>query len=387
MVYKFLEMISKIIVRFEDEVRNNPARSKNDPLYIDFIIESVLEHPDWNPSDYVRLHKEKKGEPIKLNVRDFLMRYSIVKRDGKQEVIYLTTKASTLLDNIMSEDVDTANQSFADLIHIQGYYKRRWPVVARALMTQLANNLFEQKDTETKELAKRMQSLQSKMLVPMSKRFIKMLIEQIGMARGLGRAKSVTDKISSILEDVNDATQQEWGDAQDLESLRAENADLRAALQNLRYELEDLQSQLQNTQDANKDEGIVTFLTELNSAINGSLLDNLAISHKVIQNLIKGNWQPDPPDIEGIVYSVKAIVQFLYRLGLEPLKEVGAIEKVNLQDLTYVNYLGSEFDYPDQEKWVKYQSPGWRYRGEIISWAKAIECDSKTSISNEEANQ
>lgn len=206
------------------------------------------------------------------------------------------------------------------------------------------------------------------------------------MARGLGKAKSVTDKISSLLEDVNDATQQEWGDSKDLEALHADNADLRAALHNLRYELEDLQSQLQNTQDANKAEGIVTFLTELNSATNGSLLDNMAISHKVITSLIKNNWQPELPEIEGIVYSVKSIMQFFYRLGLEPLKEIGAIEKVTLQDLTYMNYLGSEFDHPDQIKWVKYQSPGWRYKGEIISWAKAIECDPRTLMSDMEAS-
>ncbi|MFA7406517.1 MAG: hypothetical protein WCY93_01595 [Anaerolineaceae bacterium] len=387
MTYNSFQTISQILVRFENEVRDNPAPNKNDPLYIDFIVESFFEHPDWYPSDYVRFHEDKNGEPIRLSVRDFLRRNSIDRSDGKREVIQLTTKASTLLDNILSEDDAIASQAFAELIHMQGYYRRRWPFVARALMTQLANKLYEQKDAQAKELAIRMQSLQSQMLVPMSKRFINTLIEQTSMARGLGTAKSVTDKISSLLEDVNDAAKQEWGEAKDLESLQADNADLRAALHNLRYELEDLQTQLQNTQDANKADGIVTFLTELNSATSGNLLDNMAISQKVITSLIKNNWQPELPEIEGIVYSVKAIVTFLYRLGLEPLKVVGAMEKVTLQDLTFVNYLGSEFDYPDQVKWVKFQSPGWRYKGEIISWAKAIECDPETFMSDMEVNQ
>lgn len=172
MTYNSIQTISQIMARFENEVKGNPARFRNDPFYIDFLIDSVLEHPDWIPSDYVRFHEEKKGEPIRLNVRDFLVRYSITKRDGKQEIIQLTSKASLLLDNILFEDDATANQSFADLIHMQGYYRRRWPLVARALMTHLTNKLSEYKDAQSNELAKRLQSLQSQMLVPMSKRFI-----------------------------------------------------------------------------------------------------------------------------------------------------------------------------------------------------------------------
>lgn len=71
MTYNSIQTISQIMARFENEVKGNPARFRNDPFYIDFLIDSVLEHPDWIPSDYVRFHEEKKGEPIRLNVRDF----------------------------------------------------------------------------------------------------------------------------------------------------------------------------------------------------------------------------------------------------------------------------------------------------------------------------
>ena len=77
--------------------------------------------------------------------------------------------------------------------------------------------------------------------------------------------------------------------------------------------------------------------------------------------------------MEGVVYSLKMLVDYLERIGLNQMRTVGNREKIAMDDLAYLSYVGSEFASPDDMKWVEFRTSGWKYRDRIIARPQAVE--------------
>ncbi len=157
------------------------------------------------------------------------------------------------------------------------------------------------------------------------------------------------------------------------DALAEDNADLRAALFGLKSELEMLQEQIRSLQSTSMEAAAARFLTELNSSASGNLLDNLIYSSRAIRDLEATGWIPEPIEVEGIVATVTMLSDHLGRLGVQPIFEVGSLTEIVMEDLAEVQYIGSEFASPTEHKLVRFRSPGWRYQGQQIARAQAVE--------------
>jgi hypothetical protein len=160
--------------------------------------------------------------------------------------------------------------------------------------------------------------------------------------------------------------------------LASENADLRAALFGLKQELTDLYMQLEETRDANRVDALVQLLASMNAPSNRRLLDNVARSNLVIKELLQTGWQPDQPEVEGVVYSLKLLMDYLLSIGVKPIHAIGSQRMIRMSDLREVGYVGSEFRNNDEVKLVEYRSPGWEYQGRTITSPEAFEIGATT---------
>jgi hypothetical protein len=229
-----------------------------------------------------------------------------------------------------------------------------------------------------RDLGLRLRELLRIMLVSQTTPIFRRLLHALASARGQRNETSINDRISGMIHDttlisaqtISVATADEVVDS---ETLADENADLRAALFGLRNELVSLQEQIHTIQTTSADAATARFLADLNTSAAGHLLDNIVFSSRAIRTLENTGWIPEPIEVEGIVATITMLSDHLVRLGVEPIFDVGAQTEITMEDLTEIQYVGSEFAGPADVKLVRIKSPGWRYRDQRIARAQAVE--------------
>jgi molecular chaperone GrpE (heat shock protein) len=195
----------------------------------------------------------------------------------------------------------------------------------------------------------------------------------ISEERRFAERETLTEKLRGLIEEVSGLREEGEEEPSDLEAVQEENADLKAALFGLTQELVELQTRIQEMQETTRTEAVVTFLSEMNSPASGYLLDNVVQSNRATTQLLEEGWLPEPPEVEGVVYSLKMLMDYLARIGVTPMQPIGARAKVSLEDLAYLNYSGSEFRNEKELKWIEFRSSGWIYQGAVISRPRAVE--------------
>ena len=371
---QILDVLKAEIAQTERFADTRPLRFPTDPQQIDAVIDMALRNPDWGTREILLQYHQDTGSRLGIRVNSLLEKSHIAKRDGREEcAAEITQHHANLRLLIESQDAIQLQRAFSEIRQSWRRTDRSGPVIARVVLRYLARDLAQSRTRETVDIGKALQRTLQKTLLPPSRQLYRRVVRSLADAQGLGSSVSV-DAIEDLIQEVDEIGSEETDtDAQDLESLMEVNADLRAALFGLRHELVALQERLRSAQEASQTNAIVALLRDMNSPTNNHLLDNIALSTRAVDDLIRSGWIPEPASVEGVVYSLKLLSDYLEVFGVTPVQTVGGQSRISMEDLSYVNYSGSEFRDEGQEKMVVFRTPGWRYKDQIITRPQAIE--------------
>lgn len=369
----YYSIIETAVRRTESFAADNPLRYSNDPLQMDLVIEAALAHPDWPPNEIRQWYDSRATTPIKFNVYRFLKTHYILRRDGRANCSEEIDRQFGNLQTLLSGQNELAREAWLDLRDRPSQRRRSWPVVARMVLRDLSQLLLKSDDGLDQALGKRLENVLAKVLMRPSAQLLARVIRDVSEERHFAERESFAEKLTGLIEEVADLRKGGDDSAPDLETLQDENADLRAALFGLTQELLELQARIDEMKEITKTEAIVTFLSEMNSPTNGYLLDNLVQSNSATTSLLQNGWVPEPPEVEGTVYSLKMLMDYFKNSGVSPIQVLGNRAKVSMEDLSYLHYSGSEFSDEKELKWVEFRSSGWVYRGNVISRPRAVE--------------
>lgn len=375
MTIPYFSLIQSAVLRVEHFADENPLRHSNDPMQINMIIRRALLHPDWTTNQLRDWHDSQSEAPVKFKLHGFLRRHFILKRDGREDCSKEIERQIRNFQLLLHGNIEEARSALLDLRERQGRLRRSWPVVTRMVLFSFGEYLVNTGDEEDRALGNRIRDIMDRVLVKQSNKLFSRTIRGISEERNLIQRESVSDKLTGLIEEVDELHQRSEDESVDLEALRDENADLKSALFGLKQELSDLSIRIQEMKEVTETEAVVAFLSEMNSSTSGFLLDNLVQSNRAVVDLLERGWLPDPPEVEGVVYSLKMLIEHLHRIGVSPMRIIGERAKIAMDDLSYISYAGSEFKDGGEYKWVEYRSPGWMYGSDFISRPQAVEID------------
>lgn len=356
--------------------RGNPIRFPGDPVQIDRVVDLALRNPGWSVPQIIEQYERQWGRRPRIRVYSELRRYRLARADGREACGREIMRQARNLDILLAAtDPARAADAYRTL---QAWLRDRThndaPMVARVLMMRLAARLAESPLSAEREIGRTLAEELELTLPLLSLKALRKIVYGVAEHHGLRERSLLSDKVEELLSSVEDATGGESAtDEHDAEALQAENADLRAALFGLKQELTDLYTQLREQKEITRVEALVNLLATMNAQANRRLLDNMAQSSLVVNTLLRRGWQPEPAEVEGVVYSLKMFMDYLARIGVVPMREIGSREAVTLADLAQLSYAGSEFSSHEERKWVEFRTPGWAYEGHIITKPQAVE--------------
>ena len=141
-------------------------------------------------------------------------------------------------------------------------------------------------------------------------------------------------------------------------------SDLTSSLEITQQQLESLEEELKSVREDAAQDASVEFFRELNAPTWGGLLDQLYASEGRIAKLRSEGAIPQ--ELESTATTVRMVVRFLKKSGLKEIVPVGTKLTLSLNDVDGYIYEGSQFG-DGEAKDVLVQSPGWSYRGEVVS--------------------
>jgi molecular chaperone GrpE (heat shock protein) len=371
---QYIAIIQEKLIIFEDQINRRPLRFRDDPYIMNVILQLVLRHPDWIVPQILDWFQNKRNIQVKLNIKGFLIRFHLFKPDGRADCLRYSEEIGRNFNCLLTQNNEQARAAFDNMKMLKSRIRQSWPAVIRMVLINYVGDLVKVGNPEEKKLASRIDQLIQRTVFMQSSNFFNDVVLSLAEARGFIGPETVSEQINGIIEEVSQyEPSDEIDDTPDITLLQEENSDLRAALFGLKHELTYLQSRIHSQQENAKTQALVKFLSEMNAPSNGQLLDNIIHSSKIINDMISNDWQPESAEVEGIVYSLKMLTDFLIHIGISPIKEIGSHEKITMEDLQNLSYIGSEFHSPSQKKSVQYRSPGWAYEGQIISRPQAVE--------------
>lgn len=125
--------------------------------------------------------------------------------------------------------------------------------------------------------------------------------------------------------------------------------------------LQDLEEEFAEQLEASKVKELADFFARLNSEKYGCILDELLVVRKGIDELRKKNYEL-PIEINGLLITVKKLIQFVRDSHIEPIMKVNTEKEVTASDVEFCNYEGTPFESPEELKKVRVVSPGWIYK-------------------------
>jgi molecular chaperone GrpE (heat shock protein) len=355
--------------------RANPLRYPSDPRQIERVIELALQNPDWGARELVNAYQRQNRDTLKIPVYPLLRRHRIAKRDGRESCSRAVRRhKDNLVTLIWTSDRQQAEKAFRDIELGRNQMRLSFPVASRMILMQIMDKLEHSNRDSEVALGRQLRQVLGLIALTSSDKLFRRIVRAVSDARGLSEPVSVDETITELIQQVDEAgTDEADGEAPEAERLAEENAFLRSTLFGLKHELVALQEKLRSAQETTQTQAIVSFLREMNSSTNNNLLDNIALSNRAIAQMLSTNSLPDSPEVEGVVYSLKMLLDYLLQIGVRPIQQVGHRAQVTMDDLTYILYVGTEFSDSKQTKWVQFRSPGWAYRDQVITRPQAVE--------------
>lgn len=129
-----------------------------------------------------------------------------------------------------------------------------------------------------------------------------------------------------------------------------------------------LQDEFEERLEESRAEEREKFITLLNSAQYGYILDLLTAAQLGFKQL-RTKKIDVPFEINATPALIRKLLQFVEDCGITPIMEYGIRKEVKLSDIDGCNYEGSHFESEDEIKEVTVTSPGWeiKEKGTVIS--------------------
>lgn len=213
------------------------------------------------------------------------------------------------------------------------------------------------------------------------------LVELVATERGLAKKRSaheralggITGTRSLIQSLTRENEPQSLDNKEDPfsedEHLINENNDLRAAAEIAQHQLEALQEEIEHIRDEAKQETVIAFFQEMNSGQHSNLLDQFLKAEALVRQL-KEQGAKIPQEIELIPSLIRMFTRFVKMQGIRPKAVVGEQRVITLNESDEYEYIGSNWEDPDERKTVEIQSAGWMYADTLISKPKVKEVTS-----------
>lgn len=375
--------------RIHTEISSIKLRNPRAPLEMDAILRVALAMPNLRYSQISDRCSDELGWRVSLWPGKVLQMCGIEdapeRRLLSDYLVGFNRALGALIHAKGSEEFTTSLATLSEIIDDRRLYSLV-PGLARSALMMQRDALCSSTDAMERDLGLRLRDLLRVMLISQTTPVFRRILHVLASTRDQGSAPSISDRLSGMIRDAAMVSAQtnsneSSNDVVDAETLAEQNADLRAALFGLQHELESLQEQIRAIQSTSAADATARFLTELNTGGAGHLLDNIVFSSRAIRELEASGWIPEPIEVEGIVATITMLSDHLAHLGVQPIYEVGELAQIAMEDLSEIQYVGSEFGSSGDLKTVRFKSPGWRYHEQRIARAQAVEIPSDSSAS------
>ena len=155
----------------------------------------------------------------------------------------------------------------------------------------------------------------------------------------------------------------------------AQIEELRAELESAYIRLNASEENFERFQQESAELAVVDVLGKMNSQEAGQLLDQFAKSEQTLKQLSSSGYTV-PKELSSVSLCVRMFMRTMRSMFMiSPVHVIGEKLSITLeQAVQKYDYSGSDFADSDEVKTVEVISPGWRYRKEIFSLPKVIEC-------------
>ena len=376
--------INELINKYRHKAKSQAKDLVKDQIHNYELVRVVLDAPGRQPNEFVaQLQKAMNVSNVPFRVTRHLDRNRI---DRPQKRIvwaqHVAEAAQDLwefsLDTTISADYNSLYESLTDIVAEQEHTHTKIEPKAILYLFSLELSetvMYKQALEETVRLANFAQT----------KALLKELVELIATERGVVEKKSVHERviggitgtqaliIQSLTRDsepvVDDS---EVTDSAEQERLSHENDDLRAAAEIAQHQLEALQEELEHIRHEAKQEAVITFFQEMNSAKNSHLLDQFQTAEALLKKLRQQGIEI-PKEAELIPALITMFSRFLKTQGIRPKTLIGQTKEITLQESDEYEYVGSDFESNAERKTVQVQTGGWIFGETLISKPKATE--------------
>lgn len=297
------------------------------------LLEAVIAGPS---SDL-----EKFTAPSGLNrneVRSALRRWRIDSVHSQRRLAARVREGAELLESFLT--TDKIAPFVYDRMKAMAFHRSEPFYVAALVLREMCRITCEPSLNGVKELVP---SLGFKFALG----FLRDIVDAVGEERGLR-----PQRVAKANEDPRIA------------ELEVRVSDLTSSLEITQQQLESLEEELKSVREEAAQDASVDFFRELNAPTWGGLLDQLYASEGRIAKLRSEGTIPQ--ELESTATTVRMVVRFLKKSGLKEIVPVGTKLTLSLNDVDGYIYEGSQFG-DGEAKDVLVQSPGWSYRGEVVS--------------------
>jgi molecular chaperone GrpE (heat shock protein) len=352
----------------------NPLTNPEAPADSDTCLRLTLQHPDWGPRQILAKMKEMQTR-VTIHVFRLLRQNRMLKVDGREEAVRdLRNVLEWLLVMLEERDHSAVETAYRDLDAYLWNRRINRPVVGRLALLELSDRLATLSTRDPRhQLGLRLRETLNLMLPLDSLKLLRRAVRRLAEKLGVRQAPSIDDNFSDIIRTLEEATEDASAD-DDAETLREQVVDLRAALFGVGQDLADLKERLRKAQESAKADAVVMLLGDMNSLTYGYLLDSVVQSGQLVEEKLANGWRPEP-DFEMVPHTLRTLTKYFEQLGVFPMYTIGERHKITFDDLAHIDYMGSEFESPEDVKWVQFRTCGWKYKDKVISRPQALEAN------------
>ena len=378
--------INQLIQKYQHRAKSqSEGRGKYNPTHDYELVQAVLAAPEHRPKQLiVQLEKQMGVNRIPFHVARQLGRNQLDRPEKRIKWAELVTQAGQDLCQFAMEstephDYKALYQKVKQVVFAEEKTRRIEPkAILFVFCTELPDTVsYKSILRETAQLTNFAQS----------KKLLHDLVDLIATERGIERKKSASERAmggiagtQALLQSLTRESEPTDNDSNAKspvahERIAHENDDLRAAAEIAQHQLEALQEELEHIREEAKQEAAITFFQEMNSGKHSNLLDQFLKAELLVKQL-RHEGTEIPQEIELIPSLVRMFTRFVKMQGIRPKAVVGQRKQITLNESDEYEYIGSEWEDPDEHKTVEVQSAGWVYADTLISKPKVQEVTS-----------
>ena len=329
------------------------------------FLQFILEQPELHPREYVQILSKKHGAiigadiPHQLQVSDI---YSVGKRVRLARIMEsISISAYNLLVGKPSDPFKDFD-NIARIVRARSFRKRI--IEGKAFLIILTNLPQWQNINQSAAILSILSILKStaqKGSYKLCQESARRLVDILGVEYGFEKRKTSAERVQDILQDLQ---------------ITRDISDMRATLLIVQQEFKHLKEEFEQEVHNRNQEFVQDFFTNMNSARYGNLLDTIAQTNALIDQLQGQGWSLDPK-LRAIPMVIQIFMNMLNSQGVSSIEKIGATKVLSGFQLSEYEFLGSSDLKADDKVSVIVRTPGWKLEDIVISKPRVEEMKTK----------